>query len=320
MDHHTKISVIIPVYNSEVSLANLIDRLIPVLKAHSIQFEIILVNDGSKDKSWEVASDLCSRYAFISAINLMRNYGQHNALLCGIRKATHEIIVTIDDDMQHPPEEIPKLILPLQNGYDVVYGCPREETHGLWRDIASKFTKWALQASMGSHVAKKVSAFRAFRTELRNAFANYQSPFVSIDVLLTWGTTRFTAVTVRHDKRETGKSNYTFIKLITHASNMLTGFSTLPLQIASYMGFIFMAFGLLVLCFVFINFLIHSHAVPGFTFIAASLAIFSGVQLFVLGIIGEYLARIHFRTFNKPPYVVRENTGEIHKRRAGDSQ
>ncbi|RJP85620.1 MAG: glycosyltransferase [Desulfobacteraceae bacterium] len=300
------ISVIIPVYKSEADLPSLIERLLPVLKGLSKKFEIIIVNDGSPDSSERVISDLSARFLEIHGISLMRNYGQHNALLCGIREAKYEIIVTMDDDLQHPPEEIPKLLDKLHEGYDVVYGTPQKEAHGLWRDLASKFTKWALQAAMGAHIAKNVSAFRAFRTELRNAFVDYQSPFVSIDVLLTWGTTRFAAVVVRHEERKTGVSNYTFGKLMTHAFNMLTGFSTLPLQIASYIGFLFMGFGALILIYVLTMFIIYGQVTPGFTFLAASIAIFSGVQLFVLGIIGEYLGRIHFRIFNKPPYVIKK--------------
>jgi len=307
----SSISVIIPVYNSEGTLPLLINRLLPVIHEVASQYEIIMVNDGSRDNSWRVINDLRDRHdKFIRAVHLMRNYGQHNALLCGIREAAHEIIVTMDDDLQHPPEEIPKLLERLQEGCDVVYGTPQKEAHGLWRDMASKFTKGALQAAMGADIARNVSAFRAFRTEIRNAFANYQSPFVSIDVLLTWGTTRFAAIPVQHMEREIGTSNYTFSRLITHAFNMLTGFSTLPLQIASFMGFFFMGFGAVILFYVLVTIAIYGRLVPGFAFLAAITAIFSGVQLFVLGIIGEYLARIHFRTFNKPPYVIRQNPGE----------
>jgi undecaprenyl-phosphate 4-deoxy-4-formamido-L-arabinose transferase len=132
--------------------------------------------------------------------------------------------VTIDDDLENPPEEIPKLLEKLNEEYDVVYGTPKKEEHGLWRDIASQLTKIALQSSMGVEIARKVSAFRVFRTELREAFNNYQCPFISIDVLLTWGTTKCGSIPVHHDERRLGKSNYTFYKLITQALNMITGF------------------------------------------------------------------------------------------------
>jgi undecaprenyl-phosphate 4-deoxy-4-formamido-L-arabinose transferase len=153
-----------------------------------------------------------------------------------------------------------------------------------------------------------VSAFRAFRTELREAFATYHSPYVSIDVLLTWATTRFTAVMVPHAERKYGTSNYTFRKLVTHAINMITGFSILPLQFASLTGFLFTLFGILVFVYVVGRYVVEGTPVAGFPFLASIIAIFSGAQLFALGIIGEYLARIHFRTMDRPVYTVRSTT------------
>ena len=304
-----KISVVVPVYNSELSLPELVYRLKAVLEKVADQYELILVNDASKDQSWEVIFELASKYNWIRGFSLMRNYGQHNALLCGIRTAQHETIVTIDDDLQNPPEEIPKLLKKLNEGYDVVYGTPENEEHGFWRDIASQITKMALKRAMGVEVARKVSAFRVFRTQLRKAFDNYQCSFISIDVLLTWGTTQFASIPVRHDPRRLGQSNYTLYKLVTHALNMMTGFSTLPLQLASMIGFLFTGFGVIVLVYVFSMYLMYGKVVPGFAFLASVIAIFSGAQLFALGIIGEYLARMHFRAMGQPASVIRDSIG-----------
>jgi undecaprenyl-phosphate 4-deoxy-4-formamido-L-arabinose transferase len=151
-----------------------------------------------------------------------------------------------------------------------------------------------------------VSAFRAFHTHVREAFNDYKGSFVSLDVLLTWGTTRFTAVPVRHDQRKTGVSNYTFWKLVNLAINMMTGFSVLPLQLASIIGFLFTIFGFIILLYVISNYIIHKGSVPGFSFLASIIAIFSGVQLLMLGILGEYLARVHLRSMDKPSSVIRE--------------
>jgi glycosyltransferase involved in cell wall biosynthesis len=304
------ISVIIPVYNSEQSLPLLIDRLKPVLTNSCLDFEAILVNDNSRDGSWETIVSLSERFPWLHGINLMRNYGQHNALLCGIRQAKHEIIVTIDDDLQNPPEEIPRLLARLKEGYDVVYGTPQAQQHGLWRDLASTVTKMALQGFMGAQNARKVSAFRVFRTELRKAFRQYEGSFVSIDVLLTWGTTRFSSVSVRHEPRTIGQSNYTFSRLLMHAINMMTGFSILPLQVASLLGFACTIFGLCILIYVLAMFFAHGSAVPGFPFLASIIAIFSGAQLLALGIIGEYLARMHFRTLGHPTFTIRNMTDQ----------
>jgi glycosyltransferase involved in cell wall biosynthesis len=301
------ISVVIPVYRSEAILPELARRLEAVLVAISEDFELILVNDCSPDRSWDVISDLAGKYSWIRPINLMRNYGQHNALLCGIRAARYDVIVTMDDDLQHPPEEIPKLLEALAGGYDVVYGTPEQEQHGLGRDFASWVTKLALQNVMGAEVARQVSAFRVFRAEVARAFAHYQGAFVSIDVLLTWGTNRFSVRTVRHDARKVGGSGYTFRKLATHAMNMMTGFSAVPLQFASLVGFLFTLFGVGVLVYVLGRYLVLGGSVPGFPFLASIIALFSGAQLFALGIIGEYLARMHFRMMERPSYVVRES-------------
>ncbi len=302
-----QISVVIPVYKAEECLEELYHRLENSLMAIAKDFEIILVEDCGGDRSWEIIVELSRADKRVKGIQLSRNFGQHNALLCGIRAAQGEIIITIDDDLQHPPEEISKLLDKLNEGYDVVYGTPQKEQHGFWRGIASHVTKLALQSAMGAQTARNVTAFRAFRTGLRDAFANYQSPFVSIDVLLTWATTRFAAIPVHHHPRQAGKSNYTFRKLVVHALNMMTGFSTLPLQFASLIGFAFTLFGLAVLLYVMGRYLIHGSSVPGFPFLASVIAIFSGAQLFALGIIGEYLARMHFRTMEKPAYVIRRS-------------
>ncbi len=298
------VSVVVPVYNSEPILPRLVAELEPVLRAVTPCFELILVNDGSRDGSWSVIRDVSARHPWIRGLSLMRNYGQHNALLAGIRAARHDVIVTMDDDLQHPPDEITKLLAKLAEGFDVVYGTPETEQHDRGRVLASRLTKLALQSAMGSPVARHVSAFRAFRASVRDAFARYRSPYVCIDVLLTWGTTRFAAVVVRHEARRIGASNYTVRRLIAHALNMMTGFSTVPLQLASVVGFAFTFFGLAVFAYVVGRYLVQGGSVPGFPFLASIIAIFSGAQLFALGILGEYLARMHFRTMERPTYVV----------------
>jgi undecaprenyl-phosphate 4-deoxy-4-formamido-L-arabinose transferase len=300
------VSVVVPVYNGEATLRALIENLGRVLPSVAPSFETILVDDGSQDASGDVMEDMAARYSWVRAIHLSRNYGQHNATLCGLRAATFDVVVTMDDDLQHPAENIPLLLARLNEGYDVVYGTPEKEMHNFWRSIASAITKIALKSAMGVQTARGVSALRAFRTAIRSSFTDYRSPYVSIDVLLTWGTTSFTSVRVRQEPRAAGVSQYTFAKLVVHALNMMTGFSTLPLQLASVVGFSFTLFGFAILLFVLGRYLLSGGGVPGFPFLASIITIFSGAQLFALGIIGEYLARIHSRTMDRPPYVVRK--------------
>ena len=307
------LSIVVPAYNSAPILPDLAARIESLWEQLGLadgERELLLVNDASRDRTWDVICELAARYPWVRGINLMRNYGQHNALLCGIRAARYDVVVTMDDDLQNPPEEVPKLLSKLDENYDAVYGVPRQEQHGLWRDLASKVTKYVLQSAMGAEIARNVSAFRAFRTTVRDAFARYSGPFVSIDVLLTWGTTRFAAVPVNHSPRLVGKSNYTLRKLITHALNMMTGFSTLPLQLASLLGFGITIFGIIVLFYVLGRYIISGGSVPGFPFLASIIAIFSGAQMFALGVIGEYLARMHFRSMERPTYTIRALTGD----------
>ena len=304
--YHRTISVVVPVYNSQGSLESLVGRLCKVLKDLSDNFEIIFVNDGSRDASWQMISRLIDSNDCVRGINLMRNYGQHNALLAGIRMAKHEIILTIDDDLQHPPEEIPKMLKKLDEGWDVVYGSAEEKMHGFLRNIASQMTKLAFQSIMKVQVARKISAFRVFRTSLRDAFENYNAPHPSIDVLLSWATVRFSSVEVLHEERTIGQSNYTFRKLLAHAVNMMTGFSTMPLRLASLLGFSFTLFGIMVFLYVFLQYLFRGTPVQGFPFLASVISIFSGVQLFVFGIFGEYLARMYSRVMDRPTYIIQE--------------
>jgi len=299
------VSVVIPVYRAEQTLPELYRQLIVAMEQNAPVFEIIFVEDGGGDKSWSIITDLARTDHRVRGIRMSRNYGQHNALLCGIRAARYDLIMTMDDDLQHPVSEI-ALMLAALGDYDVVYGAPQTEQHGFLRDFASRLTKIALASAMGAETARSVSAFRVFRTRLREGFREYRSPSVSIDVLLTWTTARFTAIKVRHVPRANGVSGYTVGKLIRHAINLMTGFSTLPLQIASVIGFVFVLVGVSILIFVAITYLIHGSTVPGFAFLASMIAIFSGAQLFALGIFGEYLARMHFRSMDRPAYVIGE--------------
>jgi len=304
----TAVSVVIPVFRAELCLRELHRQLIPAMESLAATFEVIFVEDCGGDASWEIIRALAAQDPRIRGIKLNRNYGQHNALLCGIRAARHEIIVSMDDDLQHPPTEIGKLLAALTSDIDVVYGAPAQQQHGLLRNLASRITKLALASAMGAETARSVSAFRAFRTRLREGFEDYRSPSVSIDVLLTWVTTKFATVHVEHQPRMAGVSGYSVGRLMSHAIDLMTGFSTLPLRVASIVGFAFVMLGMLIMGYVLVNFLIHGAAVPGFAFLASIVTIFSGAQLFALGVFGEYLARMHFRSMDRPAYVVREQT------------
>lgn len=301
------VSVVVPVYNGSPTLVALVTRLEPVLTTVARQSEVIFVNDGSSDQSWQVISQLATDYDWVRGIQLMRNFGQHNALLCGVREARYEIVITMDDDLQHPPEEIPQLLLRLNEGFDVVYGLPQKMPHSLWRNLTSSITKKVLAKAMGVSKIRNINAFRAFRTRLREAFTDYQSPQVLFDVLLSWGTTAFTSVQVQQARREVGRSNYNFGRLFNQTMLVFTGYSTAPLRFASLLGLSISLLGGCILAYV-IGLYVLGESVPGFTFLASIIIVFSGAQLLSLGILGEYLARIFSRTLEQPAYVIMAKT------------
>lgn len=306
---YPSLSVVVPVYNSEQMLPELIERLKQVLEPLTGALEVILVNDGSKDNSWQVIEKLSEKHRGVLGLNLMRNYGQHNALLAGIIHAQNEWIVTIDDDLQNPPEEIPKLLDALDEGYDVVYGQPINPEHSLWRRLSSKILKLSLHLVLGAEMGAKSSAFRAFRTELKKGFLQFSDAQVSVDVLLSWAANQVACITVAHSSRKYGSSGYSLHKLLSLAMSMATGYSRLPLRVASGLGLLSSLLGLGIFLYVVIRRFILDNYVPGFTFIAAEIALFAGLQFFTIGVIGEYLARMHFRTMGKPAYVIRKKIG-----------
>lgn len=300
-------SVVVPVYRGEETLAPLVERLAKVLPALAEKYEVILVNDDSPDGSWAVILGLAEKYSWVRGIHLMRNYGQHNATLCGVRAARYEVCITMDDDLQHPPEEIPTLLSKLDEGYDVVYGAPKKLPQAWWRNWMTRAIKVILAQVMGVPSVRNISAFRAFRTSLRDAFVHFRSPSLTLDVLLSWGTSRFASVQVDIEAADR-PSNYRFGALVKAAILILTGFSTAPLRFASWLGFLMTLFGLAVFIYVMVIYFMAG-SLPGFPFLASIISIFGGAQLFALGIFGEYLARMFDRIMDRPPYVVSQQVG-----------
>jgi undecaprenyl-phosphate 4-deoxy-4-formamido-L-arabinose transferase len=301
------LSIVIPVYRGEEFIQPLVLRMQEALPKLAQSYEVIFVNDGSPDHSWAIIENVAHQCSWIRGINLRRNYGQHNATLCGIREARYEVTVTMDQDLQHPPEEIPHLLTKLEEGYDVVYGSPKKLPQGFIRNVLTANIKRILAGVMGVSSVKNISAFRAFRTDLRDAFRNFQSPTLTLDVLLSWGTIRFTSVPV--DIEQGNHSNYSFLSLVRVAILILTGYSTMPLRLASWVGFGMTLFGLGVFIYVLVIYF-TAGSLPGFPFLASIISLFSGAQLFALGIFGEYLARMFDRSMDRPPYVIHEMVGK----------
>ncbi len=295
------LSIVVPVYKGEMLLEPLVAELSKSLPSFGKKYEVILVNDGSPDNSWDVIQNLTRKYKNVKGIRLMRNYGQHNATLCGVRAARYEITVTMDQDLQHRPQDIPLLLAKLEEDYDVVYGAPKRLPQSFARNLLTASTKQFLANLMGIPSVKNISAFRAFRTQLRSAFNEFQSPSLIIDVLLSWGTARFTSVQV--NIAQAHASNYNFASLVRMTLLILVGYSTKPLRLASWLGFAMTLFGFGVFVYVLVTYF-TAGSLPGFPFLASLISLFSGMQMFTLGIFGEYMARMYDRSMDRPAYVV----------------
>lgn len=303
------VSVIVPVYRSADMLPMLVERIRSALR--HVAFEVVLVDDCSDDGTWEVAQRLALSHPEVRALRLGRNVGQHNAQLAGVRVARMHVVVTVDDDLQHPPEEIPRLLERLDVGdVDVVYGTSVTVAQRGWRRLVSRTARRLLAGPLQAANAERMTSFRAFRTRLRDGFASDVGPAVSMEALLAWSTSRFAHVDVRHDARGSGTSNYTLRSLARFALDTTLAYSARPLRIATALGLVTAGFGAALLVFVVARYALSGTPVTGFPFLASALAIFSGVQLLTLGIMGEYLARMHFRVMQKPTYVVAEIVGD----------
>jgi undecaprenyl-phosphate 4-deoxy-4-formamido-L-arabinose transferase len=304
------VSVVIPCYRSRATLPALVHGLREELGKVCDDFEVILVVDGSPDDTYAVAHELEREDPTRTrAVLLRRNYGQHNALLAGLNRARHGITVTMDDDLQHRPDQVSALLAPLADPLvDLVYGVPDAEEHGALRSFASRGVKLGLSLT-GVPNAQMSGAFRAFRTELRDAFGASVDPFVSMDVVLSWTTTGVVGVPVRMDMREQGASGYTLRALARHTWNMVTGYGTAPLRAVFWLGILTALLGLGALLVVLGMYFSGHITVPGFTSMVCLMAIFSGVTMLSIGILGEYLGRLHFRSMHQPNYLVRIEMG-----------
>lgn len=307
-----RISIVVPCYRSPGTLSDLVEGARASMSALGVEHELIFVVDGSPDDTGDEARKLTA--GNVRVIELLRNYGQHNALVAGIRVATGDIIVTMDDDLQHPPSEIPALIEPLltRPEVDLVYGVPEDEEHGRTRSMASRLVKSSLAAS-GVANARIVGAFRAFRAVVGKTVSTTTDPSINLDVALSWATNRVVAAPVRMEKRAAGRSGYRLSTLISHAVNMVTGYGVLPLKLASWAGFAFAIVALGLFVTVVVRFAIGETTVAGFTTLAAMIALFASAQMFAIGIIGEYLGRQHFRSMQKPVYLIRSDSHDAER-------
>lgn len=295
-------SIVVPVYNSEASLKELHERISLVMKELSFSYELIFVNDGSADDSWEVLKEIkASDAENVTIIELSKNFGQHNSTFCGLHMSKGKYILTIDDDLQHPPEEMKKLILARQESEaDIVYGIYQKRKHSYPRNLGSKYFKkssrWLGRPGEGS-------SFRLISKELIGKILVHHQNFVFIDELLHWYTDRIVYIPVRHDKRKYRKSGYGVRKIWGLLSNIMIYYTTIPLKIMIYGGFISAAF-FFVLSVIFAINKIFFDVPLGYTSLIVAILFSTSLILLCLGIIGEYLSRIYMVQNKRPPYTI----------------
>lgn len=306
------ISVVVPVYRSKSTLEALVGRLretLISLVGHEA-FEIILVDDNSPDDSWHELKRIYEiDSSHLKIVKLMRNFGQHNAIMCGFNQASGQYIVTIDDDLQNPPEEIPTLYHAILNShFDVIYGdISQGKKHNPIRNLGSwlvvRFAQIVFQHKI------PLSSFRIIKQEVVQGIIRYDHNFTYIDGLLAWCTQNIGSVPVKHEPRLEGRSGYTVRKLVVLAINMFTNFSLVPLQAVSILGICFALCGFAFGIFYMIAWFSRNIIVPGYASQIVSILVLGGVQLLSIGVIGEYIGRIHLNLNRKPQFIIREQLG-----------
>ncbi len=302
------LSVVIPVYQSESILSKLAEKLgqtLPALFGDS--FEVILVNDCSPDRSREVLLDLARERSWWKVVNLRKNAGQHNAIMAGLRVARGRQIITMDDDLQHNPDDIPQLLAALDGGYDVCYAGFHSKQHALWKKIGSAFNDRVAVYLLGKPPGLYLSPFRAMISGIRDELIKFTGPNVYLDGLILANTTRITSIKIDHHARADGQSGYSLRKSVSLWLKMATSFSVFPLRLASLTGMAVSVLGfLLAIAFVVQRFTVNAMPV-GWASLMVCALIIGGIQLLALGVIGEYLGRA-LRHINATPQVVIEST------------
>jgi glycosyltransferase involved in cell wall biosynthesis len=298
-------SVVIPVFNEEGNLKLLYTRLTRVMRNLKKPYEIIFVDDGSSDRSFQIVKDIHDQDERVKVIRFTRNFGQHPAIMAGFNAAGGEVIITLDADLQNPPEEIPKLIEKLDDGYEVVFGVFQKRKHSAFRRAGSQFAK-SMLARVSPVKTTNLSGFRALRSYTVGQLKSLNEKSKFLDGLLCWMGYKVGTVEVEHDERHSGKTKYTTFKLVSLWLDMVVALTDLPLKIATFGGFFLGSAGFVLALFYIIRYFLYGSSVPGFATIVILITVFSGVQLVCLGILGEYIGRMNKEVKNKPEYVIRD--------------
>lgn len=302
-----QLSLVVPVYRAQETLRELHRRIVSAVEKIDPNFELILVEDCGGDDSWRVIQEIAEEDKRVRGIRLSRNFGQHAATICGFAHARGKWIATLDDDLEQAPEYLPDLYNKALEGYDLVYGVYPERTHKSWRNVTSNVARWLFNKAIPS-LNYAYTSYRLIRGDIARTLTQFDSPFPFVDGYLSWLTNRYSTVEVPHGTRAHGRSNYTVRKLLTHTINIFVTFSDLPLRLATWIGLLFFLIGMGWLGVILVSRLFGLITVSGFASVMAAIILFGGIQLLILGIFGEYLGRMNFKSSRKPLFLVGQTT------------
>ncbi len=303
------VSVVVPVYRGADSIAALFDRLRNVLESNGESFEVIFVDDRGSPENWDVIQALAAMHPQAVGIRLSRNFGQHAATLCGISRARGEWVVTIDEDLEQPPEAIPAMLASARAGHLVVYGVNEQRSHARWRNLTSELGRSAFKFAIPT-LNREYTSFRVIHRSVAKGLERFQSPFTFIDGYISWITNNYATVVVPHHRGMHASSSYNLRKLLAHMANIFVTFSDLPLRVATWLGIGASLGGALWGTFILISKILGAVSLSGYASIMAGMTFLGGLQLLILGIFGEYIARINFKIASMPLFLVERETSQ----------
>lgn len=314
-----EISIVVPVYRSENILPHLAERVSAAMDTAGMadRFELILVNDASPDGSWRKIQDLAAQHAFVKGICLARNFGQHNATMAGLNHAQGDIVVIMDDDLQHPPQTIMSLVSAVREGYDVCYTRYVNRQHAAWKRLGSWFNDRVASFLLRKPRGLYLSSFKALHRRVVQEVIRYDGPYAYVDGLILDITNHITSVPIEHQPRHEGKGNYDLRRSLSLWLKMATSFSIIPLRVASISGMILAGVSAIVMVVVVVQKLLHPETPAGWTSLVLTVLFVGGLQLLCLGVIGEYLGRAYLKVNHKPQFAVRERIGCVAPAKAG---
>lgn len=307
-----ELSIVVPVYRSQDCLRALVHATISALAQSSVvdSYEIILVNDDSPDGSWKEIVSIASEYAVVRGLSLLKNFGQHNATMAGLKESRGRYVIIMDDDLQHPPSAIPDIVMRLQAGADVCYTVYRQRKHAAWKKIGSWINNAAATVLLGKPHELYLSSYKGLTRVVVDAITRYDGPFTYIDGLILDVTRNIDVLPVNHQDRLIGKGNYNIVRSVSLWLKMATSFSVLPLRIASVAGMVLGFLSAVFATVIVIRVLIYGAPSPGWASVIVAVLFMGSIQLMSIGLVGEYIGRAYLRMNNKPQFIVRERTQE----------